>query len=465
MFHSEDHLYWRKDGSPVEVECWAYPASKNGKRVGGVMTFVDITERKQSQDRLAAQAEELARQAEELLRSSAIRAEQARTLKSVLDNLNDAVMAADVHGNFLIWNPATERIMGKPISGLPPEEWPSRYQIYQPDGVTPCPYEDLPLVRAMNGESMYAELFLRCGNESHGAWIEAAATPLRGAQGEVTGGVAVFRDVTQRVIADREIRKLNAELEQRVIERTAQLEAANKELESFTYSVSHDLRAPLRQIAGFASILTEDFQSSLAPEAQRYVSQISSGTQKMSQLINEMLNLSRLERQDIQRRGVSLDEVVAEVISMLQPETQQREIEWRVGPLPKTDCDPVLTRQVFQNLISNALKYSRTRAQAVIEIGQCERGERTAIFVRDNGVGFDMKYAGKLFGAFQRLHRKEDFEGIGIGLATVARIVRKHNGRIWAEAEVDRGATFYFTLDSQEPQEQALLAKSATVSG
>ena len=180
----------------------------------------------------------------------------------------------------------------------------------------------------------------------------------------------------------------------------------------------------------------------------------------MSQLINEMLNLSRLDRQSLRRQPVALDKLVSEVVSMLEVDARGRTVQWKIDSLPGIDCDLVLTRQIFQNLISNALKYSRKREQAVIEIGQCEREGCMAIFVRDNGVGFDMKYADKLFTAFQRLHRNEDFEGIGIGLATVARIVRKHSGKIWAEAEPDQGATFYFTLGNEDLQGQSLLATS-----
>ena len=235
-------------------------------------------------------------------------------------------------------------------------------------------------------------------------------------------------------------------LEQRVVERTAQLQASNQELEAFTYSVSHDLRAPLRHIGGFANILMEDFGSSLPPEAQKHVGRIEEGARKMGQLVDELLSLAHLGRQALTLQPTGLSSIVKDVLTLLTPESEGRQVEWKIAALPFVECDPGLVRQVFQNLISNALKYSRPRSPAVIEIGSMKKDGQLVIFVRDNGVGFSMKYADKLFGVFQRLHRAEDFEGTGVGLATVQRIIKRHGGRVWADAELDQGATFYFTL-------------------
>ncbi|MGB9204965.1 MAG: ATP-binding protein, partial [Terriglobales bacterium] len=279
------------------------------------------------------------------------------------------------------------------------------------------------------------------------------ATVFRNETGEIEGVFAAARDITERKRAEEEVRRLNDELEQRVIQRTAELEAANQELEAFTYSVSHDLRAPLRHISGFSKILTEEYGSSLAPGAQHHLQRIQDGTRRMGLLVDDLLNLGRIGRHEVRLQITGLNAVVDEVIAELKPECAGRQVEWKVDNLPFVECDPALVKQVLQNLLSNALKFTRPRSLAVVEIGQETQAGTPVVFVRDNGVGFNMKYADKLFGVFQRLHRPEDFEGTGVGLATVQRIVQKHGGRIWAEAELDKGATFYFTLGAAEKTE------------
>jgi light-regulated signal transduction histidine kinase (bacteriophytochrome) len=224
------------------------------------------------------------------------------------------------------------------------------------------------------------------------------------------------------------------------------LSAANQELEAFSYSVSHDLRAPLRHISGFSQLLVEEFGSNLDPTAQKYVNRIQAGTQQMGVLVDELLNLARLGRHALRLQPTRLNSIVAEMLAILQPQSEGRQVEWVIADLPAVACDPVLVKQIFQNLLSNALKFTRPRAQAVIEVSCREEGGQPVFMVRDNGIGFNMKYVDKLFGVFQRLHRAEDFEGTGIGLATVQRIVHKHGGQVWAEGELDKGAAFYFTL-------------------
>lgn len=261
--------------------------------------------------------------------------------------------------------------------------------------------------------------------------------------------------------SEAKVRQLNQQLEQRVRARTAELEATNKELEAFTYSVSHDLRAPLRHIAGFSKMLAEECQETLAPEALHYLQRIQDGVQRMGALVDDLLNLTRIGRQELRLQVTGLESLAREVIADLAPDTEGRKVEWRLARLPYVEGDPALLKQVFQNLLSNALKYSRPRSPAIIEIGCQEQDGQRAIFVRDNGVGFSMKHSDKLFGVFQRLHRNEDFEGTGVGLATVHRIVQKHSGRIWAQAEVDKGATFYFALGNSrgvETEKHALMA-------
>jgi signal transduction histidine kinase len=250
--------------------------------------------------------------------------------------------------------------------------------------------------------------------------------------------------------SDAALQTSQEELEQRVAQRTAELDATNKELEAFTYSVAHDLRAPLRHIQGFSNLLMESSGPQLEPGAQKHLQRIDEGTQQMGRLIDDLLSLARIGRQEPRLQATGLNSLVQEVLRDLKTETEGRDIQWQVGDLPFVDCDPGLMKQVFYNLLSNAAKYTRPRKPAVIDIGQVSVEGQVVNFVRDNGVGFNMKYAPKLFGVFQRLHRKEDFEGTGVGLATVQRIIHKHGGRIWAEAEIDKGATFFFSLAAQK---------------
>ena len=257
-----------------------------------------------------------------------------------------------------------------------------------------------------------------------------------------------------------EIRKLNEDLEETIAKRTAQLEATNHELEAFSYSVSHDLRSPLRHIAGFSRILANDFGPMMAVEAREHLQSIEDAVRRMGLLVDALLGMAVLRRRSLRLSHSDLNRIVDEVISMLQPECEGRDVEWRIAKLPALDCDPILMAQVFQNLLGNALKYSRGRASAVIEADSIQQpGKPAIIFVRDNGAGFNMKYAEKLFGVFQRFHTDSEFEGTGVGLATVHRIIQKHGGTIWAEAEPDHGATFYFTLQGNG---QAGMTEKAT---
>jgi light-regulated signal transduction histidine kinase (bacteriophytochrome) len=265
-------------------------------------------------------------------------------------------------------------------------------------------------------------------------------------QGRIIGVLGIFEDITQRKQAEEEIRSWNESLERRVRERTAQLEATNRELESFSYSISHDLRAPLRAIHGFARILTDEYRQQLDDQGRRVLDVVCTEAQRMGRLIDDLLNFCRLGKCAIQPSQVDMEGMVREVYCELRTGAADRQVELRLHGLPGAAADPVLVRQVWTNLLDNALKYTRPQPCARVEIGGSTNDGESLYFIRDNGIGLDMKYADKLFNVFQRLHGPDEFEGNGVGLALVQRIVQLHNGRVWVEAEPDRGATFYFTL-------------------
>lgn len=284
------------------------------------------------------------------------------------------------------------------------------------------------------------EMGLKKARELMGAQLSQQQTELHEAVDDL------HRQIVARNQAEERMRQLNAELEARVAQRTTELREMNRELESFNYSVSHDLRAPLRHMDGFSRILEDEFARELPTEARHYLGRIRIAAKQMSNLVDDLLQLARFGRQAVKKDKVTVGALVDEVIASCSLEDEDREVVWKVGQMPEVEADEGLLRQVYTNLVTNAVKFTRKKNPTVIEIG-CERSETEwAFFVRDNGAGFDPQYSEKLFGVFQRLHRQDEFEGTGIGLAIVARIVHKHGGRVWAESEPDQGATFYFTL-------------------
>ncbi|MEN6410039.1 MAG: PAS domain S-box protein, partial [Anaerolineaceae bacterium] len=270
------------------------------------------------------------------------------------------------------------------------------------------------------------------------------------AQGQFILAHCILQDITAQKQAEDSIRRLNEELEARVLARTTQLEAANKELEAFSYSVSHDLRAPLRAMDGFSRILMEEYADQLDEEARHYLDLVRQNTVSMSQLIDDLLAFSRLSRQPLSEQRVQPSDLVQQALEVLATDLSGREIEIHVEDMPECEADPILLKQVYVNLISNAIKFTRKTEHAVVDVGALHEDHRNIYFVKDNGVGFDMQYAPKIFGVFQRLHRVEDYEGTGVGLAIVQRIVRRHHGEVWAQGAVNEGATFCFTLNDQE---------------
>jgi light-regulated signal transduction histidine kinase (bacteriophytochrome) len=285
-------------------------------------------------------------------------------------------------------------------------------------------------------------------------WANVVATPVRNPEGKLLGFVEITRDLTEQKEAQEKIECLNSDLRLHA----SQLEDANKELESFSYSVSHDLRAPLRHIDGFVKMLLKQCGEKLDEREKRYLGIITDSAQRMGALIDDLLVFSRMSRAELRHSKVSTDSLVHEAVNGMQTEINDRHINWNIGALPEVDADPAMLQQVWVNLISNAVKYTRPRDPAEIEIGSTESGNghgEHVFFVHDNGVGFEMQYAHKLFGVFQRLHRAEEFEGTGIGLANVGRIVHRHGGRVWAEGEVNAGATFYFSLPKKPTEKKA----------
>jgi PAS domain S-box-containing protein len=374
-------------------------------------------------------------------------------LEAVFASSQDGIVVADMAGHFVLVNESFARIRGyDSVEAMSRhlEEVRTVFQLRQPDG-RPLSFEEWPLNRILRGESLtHCELRGRRTDTGREWFFSVSGEPVRDEQGQQVFAVMATRDITQSKLDEEALRQLNAHLEHRVVERTAELEMVNRELETFSYSVSHDLRAPLRAITGFAGILRDDHAAVLNGDALRVLGVIQDNAVRMGQLIDDLLEYSRSSRREIAVATVDIASLVAQVVKELQSgPASATEADIAIASLPSARADYSLIRQVWHNLIGNALKYSRTRSHPHVEIGALDTDTESKLhtyFVRDNGVGFDMQYADKLFGVFQRLHTREEFEGTGVGLAIVQRIVHRHGGRIWAESEPGKGATFFFTL-------------------
>jgi len=369
-------------------------------------------------------------------------------LSRIMETSPVSITMVNRDGQITFANPQAERVLGLTKHEIAQRTYnvPACY-ITDYEG-SPFRDEELPFRRVMSTRQPVNDVqHAIAWSDGHRVLLSINGAPILNESGEVESVVFTVEDITDRKRAEEEIRLLNEELEQRVAERTVQLEAANKELEAFAYSVSHDLRAPLRQIGGFLELLQVRMATTLDEQSRHYMAIISDSAKRMGILIDDLLSFSRMGRYEMSKMRIDLGVLVQEVIREFESGAKGRNIHWNITDLPTVTGDRAMLRIALVNLISNALKFTRPRQHAEIGIGCLpSRETETKVFVRDNGVGFDIKYADKFFGVFQRLHRADEFEGTGIGLANVRRIISRHGGRTWAEGEVNQGATFFFSL-------------------
>jgi PAS domain S-box-containing protein len=409
-----EYFHIRKDGTrfPCEVTSTLFKDRKGRIRVSTIMR--DITGRKKAEGALLKEKEKLL---------------------AIINSTTDAIYLFDTKGVILAINEAGAERLGIEFNkavGL---------NVY-----------DNALFEVEQRRKSRVEEIIRTKKpgyyeaDKRGRWFDTCLYPVI-TDGIVTGIVLYGRDITERKEAEEELKKYHEHLEELVEERTLELKAANKELEAFSYSVSHDLRAPLRAIDGFSRILSEEHAADLPQEAQRYLGLVRTSARQMGKLIDDLLAFSRLSRQPLAKQSVAPADIVRQVLEQLRYMQENRNIEISIGDLPLCRSDLSLLKVVYMNLLSNALKFTNKRDYTFIEIGCKNEESENVYYVKDNGVGFNMKYVEKLFGVFQRLHRADEYEGTGVGLANVQRIIHRHGGRIWVASELDKGTVFYFTLE------------------
>lgn len=435
---SGEIVQMRKDGSRVFIETNTVRLQdRSGHTTGYVSANRDISERKQIEKALQSAHEELEQKVEE--RTAALSQANA-LLQALMDNIPDHIYFKDTQSRFIRNSRSQATLLGL----HDPEETVGKTDFDFFPHAAKSFAEEQELMRSGTPLVDFEEWVV--WPDGREMWVSTTKMPLRNSEGQTIGIFGISRDITERKRNEQAIRRLNADLEKQA----EQLQAAIKELEAFSYSVSHDLRAPLRAIDGYTRILVEDYETLLDDEGKRVCSVISREARRMGQLIDDLLSFSRLGRKEIYVSRIDMQALANSVFDELAKEENRERIDFVLGSLPAVRGDSSLIRQVWVNLLSNALKFTSNKERAVIEVGSQQSKDETIYYVRDNGAGFDMEYSNKLFGVFQRLHSESEFGGTGVGLAIVQRIIRRHGGHVWAEGEVEKGATLYFALPREE---------------